>query len=240
MRRMYTVALMGASAVALPASASAATVALDKPCYISGRPGIFAGFGFAPNAVISINNADLGPTTVTTDPTGSFAQGFTPPDGRALGKPGSRDIVFTAAEVANPASTASATSKIAPLAFATNRGTKSPKADRSWSFSGWKVGKPIYAHFRFRGKTKRNFRMGVATGPCGEFKRRAPGIAVRGRVSAGLWTIQVDQRRTYSRSTMPALKDQTTVFTRFRPRAVTSAAALSAAALNGRFSFRGY
>jgi len=233
-------ALMGAGALALPASASAATAALDLPCYIAGQQGILAGFGFAPNAMVSINNADLGPTTVTTDATGSFSQRFTPPDGRALGKPGSRDIVFTATEVANPASTASATSKIAPLAFATDKGTKSPKADRSWSFSGWQVGKPIYAHFRFRGQTKRNFRMGVATGPCGEFRRRAPGIAVKGRVSAGLWTIQVDQSPGYSVSTMPALKDRTTVFTRFRSRAVTSASDLSAAALNGRFSFRGY
>ncbi len=240
MGRIYTLALVGAGALAVPASASAATAALDKPCYIAGQQGIFAGFGFAPNAVVSINNPALGPTKVTTDATGSFAQGFTPPDGRALGKPGSADIVFTATEDANPASTATAASKIAPLAFATNKGTKSPKADRSWSFSGWQVGKPIYAHFRFGGKTKRNFRMGVAKGPWGEFKRRAPGIAVRGRVRAGLWTIQVDQSRTYSVRTRPALKDRTVVFTRFRPRAVTSAAAVSTAALSGRYSFRGY
>ena len=239
MRRIYTLALMGAGALAVPASASAATAALDKPCYIAGQQGIFAGFGFAPNAVVSITNADLGSTTATTDATGSFAKPFSAPDSKLTG-PGSRDIVFTATQSTNPANTASATSKVTTMEFATNKGTLSPKADRSWSFSGWQVGKPIYAHFRFRGKTKRNFRMGVATGPCGEFKRRAPAIAVRGRVSTGLWTIQVDQSPKYSVSTIPALKVRTVVFTRFRPRAVTSAAAVSTAALSGRYSFRGY
>jgi len=237
---MYTLALMGAGALAAPAGASAATAALDLPCYVGGQPGVFAGFGFAPNAMVSIMNADLGPTTVTTDATGSFSRGFTPPPGTDLERPGSRDIVFTAAEVANPASTATATSKIAPLAFATNKGTKSPKSERSWSFSGWPVGRPIYAHFRLRGKTKGTFKMGVAAAPCGELKRRAPGIAIKGRVSAGLWTVQVDQSPRYSVATKPFLKDKTVVFTRFRPRALTSAATLSTAALNGRYSFRGY
>ncbi len=241
MRRICTLALAGAGALALPASASAAAAAaLDKPCYVAGQPGTLALFGFAPNAVVSLTSSDLPPVKITTDATGSFAVLFRPPPGTDLKRPGSREIAFTATEDANPANTATATSRIAPLAFATDKGTKSPKAKRSWYFSGWVTGQPIYAHFRFRGRTKGNFRFGVATGPCGEYKRRAPGIAIKGRVPAGTWTVQVDQSPTYSPNTQPSLTDKTVVFTRFRRRSAVGATALSTAALTGAYRFRGF
>ena len=241
MRRICTLALAGAGALALPASASAAAAAaLDKPCYVASQPGTLGLFGFAPNAVVTVASADLGSMKVTTDATGSFAIPFRPPAGTDLKRPGSREIAFTATEDANPANTATATSRIAPLAFATDKGTKSPKAKRSWYFSGWTIGQPIYAHFRFRGRTKGNFKFGVATGPCGEYKRRAPGIAIKGRVPAGSWTVQVDQAPKYSPATMPSLKDKTVVFTRFRRRSAVGAAALSSAALSGFYRFGGF
>ncbi len=241
MRRICTLALAGAGALALPASASAAAAAaLDKPCYVAGQPGTLGLFGFAPNAVVSLTSPDLPPAKITTDATGSFGVPFKPPPGTDLKRPGSREIAFTATEDANPANTATATSRIAPLAFATDKGTKSPKAKRSWYFSGWAIGKPIYAHFRFGGRTKGNFRFGVATGPCGEYKRKAPGIAINGRVPAGTWTVQVDQSRTYSTKTLPFLKDKTVVFRTFRRRSAAGAAALSTAALSGWYRFGGF
>lgn len=227
MRRICTLALAGAGALALPAGASAATAALDLPCYVSGQPGSLALSGYAPNVAVTVANADLGSTQVTTDATGSVTVPFTPPSGNDLKRPGSRAFVVTATEVANPASTGTASSRVAPLAFATDTGTKSPKADRTWTFSGFAVGKPIYAHFRLGGTTRGTYRFGVAKGPCGEYKRHAPGIAVAGRARAGTWTIQVDQVKRYSAKTKPALKDTTVVFTTFRRRA----AALTAATL---------
>ena len=240
MRRICTLALVGAGALALPAGASAATAALDKPCYVAGQPGTLALFGFAPNATVSLTSPDLPTAKVTTDATGSLGIPFRPPVPTDLERPGSRAITFTATEDANPANTATAASRIAPLAFATDKGTKSPKAKRSWYFSGWTIGKPIYAHFRFGGRTKGNFRFGVATGPCGEYKRKAPGIAINGRVPPGSWTVQVDQSRTYSTKTMPFLKDKTVVFRTFRRRAAVGAAALSTSALSGLYRFGGF
>jgi hypothetical protein len=238
--RSTTLALAGAAALAVPATASAATAGLDLPCYVSGQPGNLAVGGFPPNAPILVANADLGTTKVTTDVTGSATLPFTPPSGSDLKRPGSRAFVVTATEEANPANTVSATSRIAPLAFATDSGTKSPKAKRSWYFSGFTPGKYVYAHFRFKGRTKGNYRFGRATGPCGEYKRRAPGIAIKGRVSSGSWLIQVDQKSTYSKATKPALVDKTVVFTTFRPRAAAGAAALSTAALTGFYRFGGF
>lgn len=242
MRRICTLALAGAGALTLPAGASAATAAaLDKPCYVAGQPATLALFGFAPNAMVSLTSADFLLTKYTTDATGSFATTFDPPSSRDLVKrPRSRKFAITATEDANPANTATATSRIAPLAFATDKGTKSPKAKRSWYFSGWAIGKPIYAHFRFGGRTKGNYRFGVATGPCGEYKRKAPGIAIDGRAPAGTWTVQVDQSPTYSTKTLPFLKDKTVVFRTFRRRSAAGAAALSTAAPSGLHRFGGF
>ena len=235
MRRICTLALAGAGALALPASASAAAAAaLDKPCYVAGQPATLALFGFGPNALVSLSSGNLPPAQIMTDATGSFAVSFAPPDnsvnpdGTRVEPPASREIAFTATENANPANTATVKSRIAPLAFATDKGAKSPTSKRRWYFSGWTTGQPIYAHFRFGGRTRGTYKFGKAAGPCGEYKRRAPGIAIRGHVSVGTWTVQVDQSPTYSASTMPALKDTVVVFTTFRRRSVVSAAALIA------------
>ena len=239
MRRIRILALAGTGALALPAGASAAAVALDRSCYVAGQPGTIGLFGFAPNAVVSISSPNLAPGKVMTDATGSLAIPFTPPSGNDVNPPRSRELVVTATEDANPVNRATATSRFAPLAFATDKGTRSPKSKRSWYFSGFATGKNIYGHFRFKGRTKANYRFGRAAGPCGEYKRRAPGIPVRGRVSPGSWTVQVDQRRTFSVRTRPALKTKTVVFTTFRPRAAVGAAALSSSALTGFYRFGG-
>ncbi|MDQ3631919.1 MAG: hypothetical protein M3417_11760, partial [Actinomycetota bacterium] len=211
MPRICILALAGAGALALPAGASAAVATLDRPCYVSGQPGTLSLSGFAPNAMVTLANADLGTRKVLTDATGSFAIQITPPDGRNFPRPGSREFLISATEDANPANTATAASRIAPLAFATDKGTKSPKATRSWSFSGFVTGQNIYGHFRFKGQTKGNFRFGRAAGPCGEYKRRAPGIPVKGRVSAGSWRVQIDHKPTYSAKTQPSVVGTTVV-----------------------------
>lgn len=240
MSRSFALALAGAAALVVPASAEAAAASLDRACYVSGEPGTLSISGFSPNAVVSLANAELGTTKVTTDVMGAFAIAITPPAGEDLKRPGSREIAITATEDANPASTATATARIAPLAFATDTGTKSPGAQRSWSFSGWQVGKPIYAHFRFGGKTRGSYRFGVAAGPCGELRRRAPGIAIKGSVRPGSWTIQIDQSPSYRVSTKPFLKDKTVVYTTFRRRAVPAAAAPATAALPRWYRFGGF
>jgi hypothetical protein len=237
MRRMTILALAGTVALALPAGASAAAATLDRSCYVSGQPGTLSGSGFAPNAMVSLVNADLGARKVTTDATGSFTIQFSPPDGGSLARPGSKAFTITATEDANPASTATAASRIAPLEFATSKGQKSPKAKRAWYFSGFVTGKNIYGHFRFKGRTRGNFRFGRAAGPCGEYRRRAPGIAVKGGVPTGSWRVQVDHKPTYSASTRPSVVGTTVVFTTFRPRAAVGAAALSSAALRGFYRF---
>lgn len=203
----------------LPAAASAGTLTLDA-CYIETQPAQAILSGFTPNVPIAIE-ADQVFTSGMTDATGSATLPFKAPIYSTI-TPGSKQFTMTATEGggSTPAVQPPVTRnfRVANFAFATSTGTRSPKAKRTWSFSGFRPGRAIYAHFRLRGRTVANFRFGVAKGPCGEYKRKAPGIPVKGRVRAGTYTVQVDQAKTYKRSTRPALTAKTTVFTVFRSR----------------------
>jgi hypothetical protein len=211
---------VGTSLLAVPAAAEARAVITDLPCYLERRPATATLTGFTPNVDVQIRGDQIQAAGVT-DATGSLALAFAAPS-RGTARPGSTKVTLTATELTGPARSQRATVafRVATFGFATSGGTTSPKARRTWSFSGFRPGRPIYGHFRFKGRTRANFRFGVASGPCGELRKRAPGFPVRGRLDAGTWRVQVDQKPTYSRSTTPKLATNTTIVTRFVPRAV--------------------
>ncbi len=219
MRRIPIVTASAAAILATPPAAQAGTVATDMPCYREGQAARALLTGFTPGAVVRITGHDVVAEGVT-DAAGSLVLPFVAPL-RTPSRPGSLRIELTARELTGPAPQPPATAafRVTTLSFA-NRGPRSPTAIRTWTFSGFQPGKPIYGHFRFRGRTRSNHRFGVATAPCGELRRRAPAFPVRGRVSPGTWRIQVDQRRFYAASTVPRLATKTTVFTGVAPRAV--------------------
>ncbi len=233
MLRARTAALVAAATLVAPASASAATMELDRECYVSGQPGTLTLAGFGAGVAVSVSSPELGSTRVMTDAFGAAVVPVSPPPGDDLPAPGSRPIAFTASEVANPAVSARATGRIAPRAFRTAQATQTPKSRRAWTFSGWTPGRPLYAHFRHRGSTRGTHRFGLAVGACGELRRSAPGIVARGPILPGTWTVVVDQRAVYSPRTSPALADETVVFPTFRPRAALGATALTTAAPGG-------
>jgi len=208
----------GAGAATVGAGAGAATVATDMPCYVERQPARALLTGFTPNVDVAVTGDQVFASGVT-DVAGSVTLAFTAPL-RETSRPGSERVVLTATELTGPAPRrpVKVAFRVTTLSFA-SKGPRSPTAIRTWTFSGFRPGKPIYGHFRFKGRTRANHRFGVATAPCGELRRRAPAFPVRGRVQAGVWRIQVDQRRTYARSTTPRLATSTTVFTR-APQAI--------------------
>lgn len=202
-------------AVAAPAAnAQAATLTVNQPCQVAtfGLTAILS--GFTPNSTVSIQ-ADQIFETATTDATGSVTIPFNSP---LLGSidPGSKQIILNAKDSAATPLTATTKFRTTNFAFGTTGGQQSPKAQRSWSFSGLTPGKAIYGHFRYAGQTRANYRFGVATSPCGELKVKAPGIPVKGRVNTGKWTVQIDQKKVFSRTTKPRLTGSTTVFKVFK------------------------
>ena len=80
----------------------------------------------------------------------------------------------------------------------------------SWQFAGFATGKPIYGHFRFKGQTIVNYRFGVGKGACGALSVNARRLPARAR--RGKWTIQIDNKKTYSRATRPNFRGSFSVF----------------------------
>jgi hypothetical protein len=219
------VVLASTGLLVLPAAARAGVVTTDLPCYVERQPGSATLTGFTPGADVELLGDQIY-AAGRTDAAGALTLRFIAPL-RATDQPGSDRVVLTAKELTGPAPQPPVTAafRVTTLSFATSGGTRSPKAMRTWTFSGFRPGRPIYGHFRFAGRTRANHRFGVATAPCGELRRRAPAFPVRGRVDPGTWRVQVDQRRTYARSTSPQLATTVKIFTRFAPRAVWPARA---------------
>jgi hypothetical protein len=209
-RSTRSIALAAVVAVIPASAANAGTVALDKPCYVPQQTMVATGAAFTPGAPLTLGGDTVFPPA-TADPAGAFQVPLTAP---LTGKAGARptDVVtqtLTVTDTVDPAQNASVPYQVAN--FAVDRGaSRNPRSVRKWYFSGFPTGKAIYGHFRFKGKTASNYRFGTAAGPCGLLSKRAPGIP--GRVRTGTWTLQVDTRKTYSATTVPALRGTISVF----------------------------
>lgn len=214
--RIVLAVTCGATLLAAAAPAGAATLVADKECYIAEGAMQLTGSGFGAGAPINVAGEQIA-LSGNAGPDGAFSATVRAP---LLGtiKPAAKRYTVTATDPASSTS-ASVDINVANAAFSTSTGFKSPKAKRTWKFSGLfqNPGKPIYGHFRHGGKTYANYRFGVPTGPCGTLTRKAPGIPAR-TVPSGSWTVQVDFKRSYSANTTPRLTGTTTVFKTFSTR----------------------
>jgi hypothetical protein len=103
---------------------------------------------------------------------------------------------------ANPANTATLRLNVVRAAFASNLPIAGRPHDMTtWRFAGFASGRPIYAHFLLGGRSRGDYRFGVARGVCGTLTARAPRIPGVRRLRPGHWTLKLDQRRSYRPST---------------------------------------
>lgn len=192
------------------ASAGAATLTADQACYVQKSRVQLTGLGFGADDMIFVQGNQVfqsGPADVG----GGFLVTFAAPLTGTI-KPGSKAFRITATDQVTQVS-ASVEIRVAVATFGTSLGFASATKPRQWTFSGMfqHPGKPIYGHFRFKGKTYSDHRFGVPTGPCGELKVKAPLIPGT-RARAGTWTVQVDFERRYRATTKPRLTGKATVF----------------------------
>ena len=216
MKLRFPALLAAAFAALAPASgAVAATVTTDAACYVAGGQIGVAGAEFGPGNTVFLEGEQMF-ASVPADAGGIFSATLKAPSLGAVIGPASKSFTITATDQATRAA-ASTKIKVVNLTFATNGGIKSPKAKRTWSFSGFlqRPGKPIFGHFRHGGKTYANYRFGVPKGSCGMLKKRAPGIPAK-RLRTGKWTVQVDFERSFKRNASPRVTSTTTIFTTFR------------------------
>ncbi len=214
--RVTPIAMLAAASAALvlgpPVSAS--TLTANQACYIEGFNIGLIGAGFTPSGGISLSGDQIALSgSALAD--GSFQAPVAAPQ-LGTSKPATKTFTITATDQTTSA-TATVDVQVATAVFATSTGFKSPRASRTWTFSGLfqKPGKPIYGHFRHNGKTYANYRFGVPQGPCGTLRRKAPGIPAK-KIPAGTWRVQVDFERSYKPKATPRLTGSTTVITTFR------------------------
>jgi hypothetical protein len=209
--------LAASSAAALAAAAgdagaanAAPAIATKIPCVANlGIGGALTvpvvGSGFSPNGDVALSTTSASSATpknlanVRADANGNIASRVDPPAFRSHSTM-EQSFNLIASEVANPANTAMSTFREVRFGFDASPSTGRPARRVTYTARGFLPGKPVYAHFRFRGKTRRDVNVGVAGEPCGIASKKMRLLPTKTRF--GRWTIYMDQAPTYSKSTL--------------------------------------
>jgi hypothetical protein len=205
-RTLAVLAVGSAAAVAAPANAAVLAV---PPCVVDYGPiGLLnlpiGGTGFTPGGPVSIESATTssplrgGVTSATADAAGNVftktaTLGFSSFD------TSDQTYLLIATDRTNPAITASTTLRQVRFGFGARPDTGRPTRKVRYIARGFLPGKPVYAHFRFRGKTRRNVTIGVPRAPCGVVSKRMRLLPTKTRF--GTWTVYMDHLRNYSSQT---------------------------------------
>jgi hypothetical protein len=186
-----------AAALVAPAAAHASVIAVQSGCFVSGAPVPVTGSGFTPGARVSIGGGAFGSTVA--DAAGNFAATVSAPPVNTVAP---RTIAITATDGDAPANASGIRFPVIARVLNTNAPLSGrPRQKTTWRFSGFPAGTAIYGHYRFHGRTMKNYRFGKPTGPCGTLSVRARRMPMpSSRIRRGTWTLQLDQRRHYRRS----------------------------------------
>ena len=180
-------------AVVLPDAADAADVTVRGQCFASGQKLTMSGTAFTPGGQIAISGDATG--TAVADALGVFRAEIVAPPVTGLGP---QTVAVTATDVTNPANTTTLRMKVVRAAFGSNLPIAgSPREMTTWRFAGFAPAHPIYAHFILEGRSRGDYRFGVAKGDCGTLSVRAPRIPGVGALQPGKWRLKLDQRMTY-------------------------------------------
>lgn len=216
-RRTVVSAIALSSTLVVPAVAQTPgpQVQVDRDCYLDTQvdgkriatPITLSGNGFTPNAQFQINldGQPLPGGTGTTDALGAVPSGsFTAPSLNGLNRRQKKWTVRVD-EGANMPSTTFSTSDIYAN-FSPSTGNPASLKVR-FVANGFKLAQAdttknpsVYVHYiRPNGKRKKTYRLGTATGACGELKRTAKRRLFPFKAEKGLWKMQVDTNKTYKR-----------------------------------------
>jgi hypothetical protein len=200
-----------AAVLGAPASASAADVAVDQECYAEGGTMVVSGAGYTPSSIATLT-LDGTTSAADTDSTGAFSTTLSAPT-TSLKHPGAQQFGLSTRDVTSGAE-ANTTINVAKTGVDGVPAKSKPHKRITWNIAGFPGIKPIYGHWRIRGKTRADHRMGVPQGPCGVLHVKARQIEAK-RVLFGLWTVQFDFNRRYDKLTTPRATVKITVFRTF-------------------------
>lgn len=196
--RAFGGVLLAALAVLIaPATAGAADLTTEGACFASGQLVVLSGTAFTPGAPVTIAGAATG--GAQADALGTFTTQVTAPPIAGLGP---RTVRVTAMDQANPTNAATLDLRVVREAFGSNLPVAGrPRERTTWRFAGFAPDRPVYGHFMLGGRTRGDYRFGVATGACGTLTVRAPRIPGVRQLRPGRWTLKLDQRKSYRAST---------------------------------------
>jgi hypothetical protein len=203
---LLTGAVLLLAPAALAAPASAASLSVNKPCYVfaQNRPIAMtvSGAGFAPGEQVSIasSKAWSAPPPVAAGATGAFTVAL-PLREPTFALPGQQALTLTATGLAGSVATTPVT--VAPLGVSALPQHVPLSRRLTWYLSGFTPGKYIYVHY-LHPKPVALAKLGRARGACGVLKTRArvyPGLHPRYRE----YNVQIDDARSYSKHSTPRL-----------------------------------
>lgn len=205
-----------ALALAAPATASAATLSVNKSCYGPGEKISFSGSGYTPNGevALSVSGRQLGVTTANG--VGEIAAST----GAPVIKAKRRIDVYTAVDQINLALTARAPVHVSSLNVKVTPKNGNPAKAKRIVARGFTTGKVLWAHVR-RGDAKRNVKIGKLKGACKTLNVKRQIFPANAK--DGLYNVSFDTKRTYSAKTRPQVSFLVTVFHTFKPASASSA-----------------
>lgn len=206
MRARIRPVLLAAAAllVAGPAAADAATIEMNRSCYLTEGVVGLSGSGFAVNAPVTVtqNGQQIG--TAQTNALGSFQVSYAAPAVSETQRQSTIDVSAT-----DGTNTATATSKVSAFNADFSPSSGNPRTLRvNFKADGFNLlGGPastVYLHYIAPGgKRKMTKRLGKAQGACGQLstsKRKLFPFAAK----RGTWRLQWDTRKTYKKCTKDA------------------------------------
>lgn len=167
------------------------------------------GSGFVAGDTVDLESSPAGAFgTATVGPAGTFATSFQGPILSTF-RPAAEAFTLTATDEDNGA-TAATTFMAANLAVATNPATAKPSKKVTCSFSGFRPGAQVYAHYLHRNNVTATAKFGRAKGACGLLKSRARFYPGRQRFDT--YKVQFDDSRRYSPHASPRFVTQLQLF----------------------------
>jgi len=203
--RAASVAAVLAAALALPAAAEGATLGPLKPCYATTggaewqrEPLYLVAHGFTPGSFVDIFVDGTLHTASASIDAGGRLGAMTPASVPApYAASGEREFEVEIFEQGNPANVAVATAKTTRLGVKVT--PRNARLDRKVRFRGrgFTGGKPIYAHYLFKGKPRRTVKLARAPdSDCGTWSARRTRFPFRSP-RVGIWTVQFDHVKAY-------------------------------------------
>ncbi len=107
---------------------------------------------------------------------------------------------LAATDNANPGNVAATTFRQVFFGFRAGPGEAKPGGRVRYTARGFVPARPVYAHFRFAGRTRSDVRLGVAKAPCGIVSRRMRQLPAKTRL--GRWIVAMDHSRVFKRNTV--------------------------------------